>query len=55
LGVGRDLPGVTPFSFFVSLGQAFTAPVVSPSSGTGSTVATPGLSGSPTTALTPPP
>jgi hypothetical protein len=55
LGLGRTLPGVTPVSFFVTLGQAFTEPVVAPGSGTGSTVALPGLSGSPTTALTPPP
>jgi hypothetical protein len=55
LGVGRTFPGVTPFSFFITLGQAFTAPVVAPGAGTGSTVGLPGLSGSPTTALPPPP
>jgi hypothetical protein len=55
LGVGRTFPGVTPFSFFITLGQAFTAPVVAPGAGTGSTVVLPGLSGSPTTALPPPP
>jgi hypothetical protein len=55
LGEGRNLPGVTPMSFFVTLGQAYTTPVVSPSSGTGSTVVGPGLSGSPTTTYSPPP
>ena len=55
LGEGRNLPGVTPMSFFVTLGQAFTTPVVSPSTGTGSTVVVPGLSGSPTTTYSPPP
>ncbi len=55
LGVGRTFPGVTPVSFFVSLGQAFTVPAVVPAAGTGSTVTVPGLTGSPTTALTPPP
>jgi hypothetical protein len=55
LGQGRDLPGVTPVSFFVTLGQAFYTPTVMPSSGTGSTVGDPGLSGSPTTAISPPP
>jgi hypothetical protein len=55
LGVGRTLPGVTPVSFFVTLGQAFTAPVVVPAAGTGSTVVLPQLSGSPTTGLSPPP
>jgi hypothetical protein len=55
LGEGRNLPGVTPMSFFVTLGQAFTTPVVGPGSGTGSTVVGPGLSGSPTTTFSPPP
>jgi hypothetical protein len=55
LGEGRNLPGVTPMSVFVTLGQAFTTPVVAPGSGTGSTVSGPGLSGSPTTTFSPPP
>ena len=55
LGEGRALAGVTPVSFFITLGQAFTTPAVLPSLGTGSTVVVPGLSGSPTTALAPPP
>jgi hypothetical protein len=55
LGDGRALPGVTPVSFFLTLGQAFATPLVSPGAGTGSTVAVPGLSGSPTTAILPPP
>ncbi len=55
LGEGRHLPGVTPMSFFVTLGQAFTTPVVGPGLGTGSTVTGPGLSGSPTTAFSSPP
>lgn len=55
LGEGRNLPGVTPMSFFISLGQAFMTPVVGPGVGTGSTVSVPGLSGSPTTNFAPPP
>jgi hypothetical protein len=55
VGEGRNLPGVTPVSFFVTLGQAFTTPAVSPASGTGTTVGDPGLSGSPTTAISAPP
>jgi hypothetical protein len=55
VGVGRDLPGVPPFSFFFSLGQAFNVPQVSPGAGTGSNISLPQLSGSPTTALSPPP
>jgi hypothetical protein len=55
LGEGRTLPGVAPVSFFITLGQAFTTPEVSPAAGTGSTVILPGLSGSPTTAISPPP
>ncbi len=55
LGEGRNLPGVTPMSFFITLGQAFTTPVVAPSLGTGSTLVTPGLSGSPTTTFPAPP
>ncbi len=55
LGEGRNLPGVTPMSFFITLGQAFTTPVVGPGTGTGTTVLSPGLSGSPTTTLLPPP
>jgi hypothetical protein len=55
VGAGRDLPGVTPVSFFLSLGQAFTVPGLSPGTGTGSTVQLPQISGSPTTALPPPP
>jgi hypothetical protein len=53
VGEGRNLPGVTPVSFFFSLGQAFTVPQVSPGTGTGLTL--PQISGSPTTALSPPP
>jgi hypothetical protein len=55
LGEGERFPGVTPFSFFISLGQAFTTPTVVPAAGTGSTVTDPNLSGSPTTALSAPP
>jgi hypothetical protein len=64
LGEGRALPfqgspgaadRLPPVSFFITLGQAFTTPLVSPGAGTGSTVVVPGLSGSPTTAISPPP
>jgi hypothetical protein len=55
LGAGRDLAGVSPVGFFVTLGQAFTTPAVAPSSGTGTTVGDPGLSGSPSTAIPAPP
>ncbi len=51
LGDGARLPGVPPVSFFLSLGQAFGVPAIGPGGGPGS----PSLSGSPTTALPPPP
>jgi hypothetical protein len=34
LGEGGTLPGVTPMSFFITLGQAFTTPVVGRRTGT---------------------
>jgi hypothetical protein len=55
IGNGHGLPEVSPVSFFVTLGQAFTTPVVTPSTGTGTTVSDPGLSGSPSTAIAAPP
>jgi len=51
MGDGARLPGMSPVSFFIALGQAFGVPGVGPGGGPGS----PSLSGSPTTALLPPP
>ena len=51
VGEGARLPGVTPASFFIALSQAFGVPGIGPGGGPGS----PQLSGSPTTALPPPP
>ena len=50
LGDGERATG-TVASFFISLGQAFGVPTIGPGGGSGS----PQLSGSPTTALSPPP
>ena len=55
VGQGRELPGVSPVSFFATVGQAFTMPGIGPGAGTGSSVSVPSISGSPTTALLPPP
>jgi len=48
---GARIPGMPPASFFIALGQAYPVPTVGPGGGAGS----PQLSGSPTTALSPPP
>jgi hypothetical protein len=64
LGEGRAAPfegshngadRLPPVSFFITLGQAFTTPTIAPGAGTGSTVSGPGLSGSPSPAISPPP
>jgi len=51
VGDGARLPGVTPVGFFFALSQAFGVPAIGPGGGPGS----PQLTGSPTTALAPPP
>jgi len=51
VGDGARIPGISPVSFFLSLGQAFPVPTIGPGGGAGS----PQLSGSPTTVLPPPP
>lgn len=51
VGDGARLPGITPASFFLAISQAFGVPTIGPGGGAGS----PQLSGSPTTALSPPP
>ncbi len=48
---GARLPGVTPVGFFFAIGQAFGVPAIGPGGGPGS----PQLTGSPTTAIGPPP
>jgi len=48
---GARIPGMPPASFFIALSQAFPVPTIGPGGGAGS----PQLSGSPTTALSPPP
>jgi hypothetical protein len=51
MGDGARLPGMTPASFFIALSQAFGTPGIGPGGGSGS----PQLTGSPSTALSPPP
>jgi hypothetical protein len=51
MGDGARIPGMPPASFFLALSQAFGVPTIGPGGGAGS----PQLSGSPTTALSPPP
>jgi hypothetical protein len=51
LGDGARIPGMPPASVFIALSQAFGVPAIGPGGGPMS----PQLSGSPTTALSPPP
>jgi len=51
VGDGARIPGMPPASVFIALSQAFGVPTIGPGGGMGS----PQLSGSPTTALAPPP
>ncbi len=51
MGDGLHQPGVTHVGFFFALSQAFGVPAIGPGGGPGS----PQLTGSPTTALSPPP
>jgi hypothetical protein len=51
MGEGARIPGMSPASFFIALSQAFPVPTIGPGGGS----ASPQLSGSPTTALPPPP